>query len=58
VYKILTNLRGTPTKKKAGLPILTSSPESISNNMKNTMTPAERELKESEQDTIIENVQK
>jgi Domain of unknown function (DUF892) len=34
-----------------------TSPESISNTMKNTMTTAESELKESEQDTIIENVE-
>ena len=51
--QIITNLGGTPTKEKAGLPILTS-PESILNTMKNTMTLAEIELKESEQDTIIE----
>jgi ferritin-like metal-binding protein YciE len=54
--KIITKLGGTPTKEKAGLPILTS-PESILNTMKNTMTLAERELKESEQDTIIENAE-
>src|SRR5215212_4319845 len=56
LHKIITKLGGTPTKEKAGLPILTS-PESILNTMKNTMTLAERELKESEQDTIIENAE-
>ncbi len=56
LHKIITKLGETPTKEKAGLPILTS-PESISNTMKNTMTPAESELKESEQDTIIENAE-
>jgi hypothetical protein len=55
LHKIITKLGGTPTKEKAGLPILTS-PESISN-MKNTMTSAESELNESEQDTIIENAE-
>ena len=54
--EIITKFGGTPTKEKAGLPILTS-PGSISNTMKNTMTPAESELKESEQDAIIENAE-
>ncbi len=54
--EIITKLGGIPTKEKADLPILTS-PESILNTMKNTMTPAESELKESEQDIIIENAE-
>jgi Domain of unknown function (DUF892) len=54
--EIITNLGGTPTKEKAGLPIL-NSPEPILNTMKNAMTLAEIELKESEQDTIIENAE-
>ena len=52
---IITKLGGTPTKK-AGLPILTS-PESILKTMKKMMSTAERDLKECEQDTIIENAE-
>lgn len=56
--QIITKLGGTPTQEKAKLPI-SSPPESIAKTMENTMMTyaAERELKESIQDTIIENAE-
>ena len=56
--QIITKLGGTPTQEKAKLPI-SSPPESIAKTMENTMmtSAAERELKESIQDTIIENAE-
>jgi ferritin-like metal-binding protein YciE len=56
--QIITKLGGTPTQEKAKLPIA-SPPESIVKTMENTMmtSAAERELKESIQDTIIENAE-
>jgi ferritin-like metal-binding protein YciE len=56
--QIITKLGGTPTQEKAKLPI-SSPPESITKIMENTMmtSAAERELKESIQDTIIENAE-
>jgi ferritin-like metal-binding protein YciE len=56
--QIITKLGGTPTQEKAKLPI-SSPPESIVKTMENTMmtSAAERELKESIQDTIIENAE-
>jgi ferritin-like metal-binding protein YciE len=56
--QLITKLGGTPTQEKAKLPI-SSPPESIAKTMENTMmtSAAERELKESIQDTIIENAE-
>jgi ferritin-like metal-binding protein YciE len=56
--QLITKLGGTPTQEKAKLPIA-SPPESIAKTMENTMmtSAAERELKESIQDTIIENAE-
>jgi ferritin-like metal-binding protein YciE len=56
--QLITRLGGTPTQEKAKLPI-SSPPESIVKTMENTMmtSAAERELKESIQDTIIENAE-
>ena len=56
--EIITKLGGAPTQEKAKLPIA-SPPESIVKTMENTMmtSAAERELKESIQDTIIENAE-
>jgi ferritin-like metal-binding protein YciE len=56
--QLITTLGGTPTQEKAKLPI-SSPPESIVKTMENTMmtSAAERELKESIQDTIIENAE-
>ncbi len=56
--QIITKLGGTPTQEKAKLPIA-SPPESIVKTMENTMmtSAAEHELKESIQDTIIENAE-
>ena len=56
--QLITKLGGTPTQEKAKLPIA-SPPESIVKTMENTMmtSAAERELKESIQDTIIENAE-
>jgi ferritin-like metal-binding protein YciE len=56
--QLITKLGGTPTQEKAKLPI-SSPPESIAKTMENAMmtSAAERELKESMQDTIIENAE-
>lgn len=56
--QLITKLDGAPTQEKAKLPIA-SPPESIAKTMENTMmtSAAERELKESIQDTIIENAE-
>ena len=56
--QLITKLGGTPTQEKAKLPI-SSPPESIAKTMENAMmtSAAERELKESIQDTIIENAE-
>ena len=56
--QLITKFGGTPTQEKAKLPIA-SPPESIAKTMENTMmtSAAERELKESIQDTIIENAE-
>jgi ferritin-like metal-binding protein YciE len=56
--QLVTKLGGTPTQEKAKLPI-SSPPESIAKTMENAMmtSAAERELKESIQDTIIENAE-
>ena len=56
--QLITKLGGTPTQEKAKLPI-SSPPESVAKTMENAMmtSAAERELKESIQDTIIENAE-
>ena len=56
--QLITKLGGTPTQEKAKLP-LSSPPESIAKTIENAMmtSAAERELKESIQDTIIENAE-
>jgi ferritin-like metal-binding protein YciE len=56
--QLITKLGGTPTQEKAKLPI-SSPPESIVKTMENTMmtSAAEHEIKESIQDTIIENAE-
>ena len=56
---VIAKLGGTPTKEKVGLPILTSPEHSrtYTKTMKKMMSAAEKELKECEQDTIIENAE-
>jgi ferritin-like metal-binding protein YciE len=56
--QLITKLGGTPTQEKAKLPI-SSPPESVAKTMENAMmtSAAEHELKESIQDTIIENAE-
>ncbi len=56
--QLITKLGGIPTQEKAKLPI-SSPPESIVKTMENTMmtSAAEHEIKESIQDTIIENAE-
>ncbi len=54
--QLIINLGEKPTEEKAGLPML-SSPKSITEDMENTATSAEWELKNTEQDAIIENAE-
>ena len=53
---IITKLGGTATREKGELPIA-YPPKSMSKDIKDSMTPAEHELKESIQDTIIESAE-
>jgi ferritin-like metal-binding protein YciE len=52
--QLITKLGGSPTQEKGQLPIA-MPPDSIRNVMHPSMTPAEQELMQSVEDTIVEN---
>lgn len=56
LQQLILSIGGVPTHEKLGLP-LPSYPETIMKMMKNSMTKQEWELKNAEQDMIVENAE-